>query len=151
MAAVANPRKIFNFTIEIDGLVQFEAQKCNIPEPEIERISHGDTNHDVKTAGRISFGDITLEKLRPVETTTDFGWTWLMQAQNPVTGGGGLPTQYKRNIVIRELEPNNVTTIAQWMVEGAWCFKTSYTGNDRLAGDNSIETCSISVDRSYRL
>jgi len=147
--ATANPRKVFNFQVEIDGLVQFEVQKCNIPEPEIESVSHGASNHDVKTAGRISFGDITLEKLRAVETTNDFGYEWLTQAQNPVTGGGGLPAQYKRNVVIRELAPNNITTINQWMCEGAWCKKTSYTTSDRMAGDNSIETCTISVDKCY--
>jgi phage tail-like protein len=149
MAATANPRKVFNFQIEIDGLVQFEAQKVNIPDAEVERVMHGASNHDVKTAGRVSFGDITLERLRPVETTTDFGWLWLAQAQNPVTGGGALAGQYKRNVVIRELAPNNITTIQQWMCEGCWCFKTSYTGHDRMTSDNSIETCSLSVDKCY--
>ena len=58
MAQVSNPRKEFNFTIQIAPapINPFLAQKVEIPEITIDQTEHGDTNHDIKTAGRIKFG-----------------------------------------------------------------------------------------------
>ena len=78
MAHIANPKKNFNFTIRIAGLNEWLAQKVTVPDHEVEQVSHGGTNHDVKTAGRLKFGNIMLEKLSPANGSDSFIWTWTL-------------------------------------------------------------------------
>lgn len=147
MAQVADTRKVFNFKIEIDGINQFECQKVNVPEIEIESVSHGDANSDVKTAGRVKVGDVTLEKVKRADGSDLWAWEWLQQAQNINTGGGQLAAGYKRAVVLKEMAPNGTTTLNRWILEGAWVKKLSQTGFDRNSSDNVIQTIVLSVDK----
>lgn len=151
MAQIANTRKVFNFRVEILGLNQFEIQKVTLPEIEVEKVEHGDTNHSIKTAGRVTVGDMVWEKLRPLPTPDNFAWTWLQQAQNIMSGGGQLSTGYKRNVVIKEMDTTGTITVNKWMCEGTWVTKLGQADMDRQASDNIIETITLSVDRCYRL
>ena len=62
MAQIKNPRKVFNFSFQIMPLPidPFLAQKVTIPEVSADVVEHGDTNHDIKTAGRVKYGNIMI-------------------------------------------------------------------------------------------
>lgn len=150
MAQVANTRKVFNFQIEIDGVNQFEVQKVTVPTPEVEAVEHGDTNHSVKTAGRIKVEDMVFEKLRPLPTTDTWAWDWLKRAQDFDNGGGELPENYKKQVVIKEMSTNNTTTVNKWIADGVWPKKISQSDFDRMSSDNIIETITFSVDKVKR-
>lgn len=151
MAKIANTRKVFNFVVEIGGVNQFEIQKVTLPEVEIEKVEHGDTNHSIKTAGRITFGDMTFEKLRPLPTADSFAWQWLTSAQDALTGGGNLALGYKRIVVIKEMDTTGLVAVNRWICEGCWVTKISQSDMDRQASDNVMETIALSVDRCYRV
>lgn len=151
MAQVANTRKVFNFRVEIDGVDQWEFQKVTTPEMEIEEVLHGDAHRDVKTPGRIKVGDGVMEKLRPLPTADLFAWNWFSQAQNILTGGGQLPINVNRTIVIKEMSTDGVTTVNRWVWEEVWLKKISQTDFDRSTSDNIIETLTFSVGVAYRL
>lgn len=146
MPNVSNPRKVFMFQVEIDGLNQFECQKFTPPKSSVEKVSHGDTNHDIKTPGRFSVEDIVLEKLRAMPNSDTWAWRWLMSAQNPITGGGQLPSNIKKTIVVRELDSTGTTVINTLQYDGCWVCEVGKTVMDRMSGDNVIETVTISVD-----
>lgn len=147
MAQIANPRKVFNFRVEIQGIDQFEVQKATPPEIEVETTEHGDTNHSVKTAGRVKVGDLTLEKLKPLPNSDLWAWNWLQTAQNMTTGGGQLPLQYKRTVILKELSSDGQTTVNRWICEGCFVKKVSQGDFDRNSSDNILETVVLSVDR----
>ncbi|MCB9047617.1 MAG: phage tail protein [Chitinophagales bacterium] len=147
MANVSNAQKSFNWLIEVNGLNSFLAQKCNVPLPEIGAVSHGDTNYDVKTAGRIALEDMVLEKLVPAPGGDSWAMTWLQTARNMATGGGALPLNYKATVVVRELSDDGVTILRSFVYTGAWVRKVEHSGLDRTSEDNVIETVTISVDR----
>jgi phage tail-like protein len=151
MAMVANPRKVFKYQIECEGLQQWEAQKVTVPVPEVEKIAHGDTNYDVKTPGRITFDDLVIEKLRSTGATDSWAWDWLLAAQDPSTGGGALPSDLKKLIVIRELDESGNTILNSYYCYGCWVTKVGAADFDRNAGDNIIETVTISCDRVQRV
>jgi phage tail-like protein len=151
MAKVANARKVFQFIVEVAGVNQFEIQKVTLPEVEIEKVAHGDTNHDIKTAGRIMIGDMTWEKIRPLPQSDRFAWDWLMLAQNQLLGGGQLSLGYKRIVIIKEMDTTGAVAVNRWFCEGVWVTKVSQSDMDRLASDNIVETITLSVDRCYRL
>ncbi len=151
MAKIANPRKVFNFRIEIAGFDQFLAQTVEIPEIELEVTEHGDTNHSIKTAGRIKIGDITMEKLKPTLLPDNMFWTWLHAAQNILLGGGLLPINYKQIIIIKEMDTTGLIALNRWLCEGVFPKKISQNKLDRMSSDNVLETVVFSVDRCYRL
>lgn len=151
MGLVANPRKAFQFVVEIDGVNQFEIQKFTTAEVEIDKVEHGETNFKVKTAGMVSVGDVTMEKLRPLPTTDVWAWTMLREAQDMETGGGGLEGMYKKVMVVKEMSADRVSTVNRWIYTGAWVCKVSQSDFDRMSSDNIIETVVWSVDKPMRL
>lgn len=150
MAQIANTRKVFNFQIEIDGINQFEVQKCTVPEGEIEVVEHGDTNHNVGTGGKIKFGNMVFEKLRPLPTTDTWAWDWLKRVQDAETGGGELPENYKKTVIVKEMSTNNTTTVNRFICEGVFPTKCSQTDFDRMSSDNIIETITFWTDKVKR-
>lgn len=149
MAQFANPRKSFNFTIEIEGIEAASVQKITHPEAEIDRTPHGDTNYDVYTPGRRKTSVATLEKLKKADGIDNVFWDWLTTAQNDETGSGLLPSVVKKLVVVRELTPMR-TIAASWQWVGAWPTKVSESDNDRESSDNSKEIVELSVDRKVK-
>jgi len=145
MTKVANARKVFKFVIEIAGVNQFEVQKVTRPDIEVEVTPHGDTNHDVKTAGRVKVGEMTFEKIKPL-TSDRFIWDWLISAQNVVLGTGGTAVMYKRTVIVKEIHPTTNATINRWVYGGVWCSKCSESALDRMSSDNIIQTATLQVD-----
>jgi len=147
MAQVSNPRKGFNFQIEIGGLNQFLAQKVTIPKVEVEKVEHGDTNYNVKTPGRVMVDDLVIEKLSSTPATGNWAWNWLNVAQDTTTGGGLLPLAIKQTVVIREMDATGAVALNTWVLEGCWVTSISNSDLDRMSSDNIIETVTMSVDR----
>lgn len=149
---VQNAKKVFNFRIEVAGLGnQFEAQKVMVPELSIEQVKHGDSNHDVKTAGRIDIGNIKIEKIKALPGYDYMAWDWLNQAQSIVDGGGGLAFEYKRTLIIRELSPSGFSVINSWVCDGCWVCKVGQSEFSRTDSANIIQTLEISVDEVFFL
>lgn len=151
MAKIANPRKTFNFRVEVNGLDQFEIQTVQLPEMELEEVKHGDTNHDIKTAGKIMVGDMTWEKIRPAPQSDTFAWDQMRTIQDQLLGGGALPIAYKQILIVKELDSTGLVALNRWICEGCWVKKISQNKLDRTTSENVIETITFSVDRCYRV
>ena len=149
MAKFANPRKKFNFSIQItpEPINPFLFQKVSIPDAEIEETAHGDTNHDIKTAGRVTYSKLVCEKLMPSDEADNYMWAWFDTCQSSLLGGGAPPDQYKKIITIVELAEDGITVLNTWLAQGVW--PSSLPGHelDRMASDNSIENVEFSIDK----
>jgi hypothetical protein len=147
--AVANVVKAHAFKIEVGGIDQFEFQKLEEPEVELTTSSHGgEGGLEIKTATRIKTGDMTLEKVVPADTADTWAWDWLATAIDPKTMVGGLPSDYKKSLVIRELNPDG-SYANSYMAEGSFVKKVSKNGHERLSDDNALQTVVLSVDKYY--
>lgn len=64
-AKVKNPRKKFLWSISFPKhpINTYLFQTCQLPDIEIDQVAHGDVNRDVKTAGRVTVGNLVVEKL----------------------------------------------------------------------------------------
>lgn len=153
MAQVSNPRKSFNFTIQISPspINPFLAQKVEIPEVTLAQTTHGDTNHDIKTAGRIETGNIRIDKISTTSGADNYMWDWLYSCQDPIIGGGLMPTQYKRIVTISELAEDGTSILNTYVCIG--CFPTKINGQtlDRTSSDNTMESIELSVDKVEKL
>lgn len=145
-AKVANPRKQFQFNIIIPGLNPFLAQKVKLPDDESDIAEHGDTNFIVKTAGIRKIGSFSVDKIMPSETTDNYMWNWRRQITNTTTGGGDLPSNYKKTIWIEQYAPDGITVIQRWQATGVWPQKINGIDFDRKSSDNTVETIEFCTD-----
>lgn len=151
MAQIANPKKAFNFGIIAAGLNPYSAQEVNVPDYELDVVEHGDTNHKIKTAGMMNFGNVTITKLRPMGQADNWIWTWIQLIQNVYTGGGALASVYKRDLDIVQYGYDNLTVTDRWEIEGAWPVRINNMALSRTTSENSMETVELSVDRSRKV
>lgn len=149
MAKVANPRKRFNFSIQIspDPINPFLFQKVSLPDAEIEEALHGDTNHDVKTAGRVTLGKMICEKLMVADQGDSYLWSWFDTCQSSLLGGGAPPDIYKKVVTVVEFAEDGVTVLNTWIATGCW--PSSLPGHelDRMSSENTIENVEFSIDQ----
>jgi phage tail-like protein len=143
---VTNTAKVFQFRVEMRGIDQWEVQEVNIPEVEMDVVEHGDANFLVKTGGILKFGDITLKRLKKMQAGDTWAWDWLLRVQDPATGGGTLPENYKEQVIIKQLSADGSTTIDQWICLGCFPKKVSHETFNRTSSDNQMETVVLSVD-----
>jgi len=153
MAKFANPRKKFNFSIQIspDPINPFLFQKVTPPDGTIEKVSHGDTNHDIKTAGRVEYGNLICEKLLSSSAGDNYMWSWFDTCQSSVIGGGAVPDIYKKIITVVELAEDGATVLNTWVCEGCWPCSIPGSELDRNASDNTIENVEFSIDKCIKL
>lgn len=152
MSNFANPRKPFQFLVEIDGLPQFGVQKITTPEVTIGEVEHGSGNTTEKTPGMLSTGRCTIERLLDSTTTDVWGEVWTGLAQNALTGGGALPQLAKRNIVIKHMDPSMTVVVQRYILED--CFPVRYKAPDldrTQKEENMKEVIELSVYRWYTI
>lgn len=150
MAQVANPRKGFNFTISAPGLNPFLAQVVETPDWDIDVVEHGDTNHLIKTGGLAKVGLLKIDKISIATGSDNWIWNWYFQVQDVFTGGGDLPSNYKRTITVEQLAPDGVTVINTWVYYGSWPSKINNSKHSRTESQNNIESIELCVDEPDR-
>jgi len=149
MAAIKNPRKGFNFKIEIAGagfLNSFLFQDVELGEIEIEAVPHGDTNHDVNTAGRVKYGNTKLQKLlttTPTDKANQFFFDWGVDCADGMTGGGLPPATTWKDIYIYELAEDNRMVLNTWVLYNCWPTRINGQSFKRMEGANSLESLEI--------
>lgn len=147
---VVNTRHQFQFVIEVDGLEAFEAQKVTLPEIEVETATHGGANHDIPTPGRIKYGDLVIEKIRPL-VPDSFAMNWINSTANPMTGTGGLASNISRTVVIRELSPDGTVAINSWVCYGCFPKRLAQDDFDRMSSDNIKQRLTLAVTKMEHL
>ena len=151
MAQVQDPLKQFQFGIIAAGLDPYLVQECNLPDFELDVVTHGDVNYDVKTAGRAKVGTVTMTNLRSASRNRNWLNVWLLSIQNIALGGGLPPTGYKRVFNVVQYSFDNFTITDDWLLEGVWPSKINGQEFRRTASDNSIDTIEFQVDRIIKV
>lgn len=147
MAIIENPRKQFNFTILAPALNPFLAQKVTLPDFETETVTHGDTNYDVKTAGRIKLGRLIIEKISPATGPNSWIWAWIFSTQDAFLGGGALPSVYKKTLEVQEFSVDGQTILDRHLYYGCYPCKVNGIELSRVDSANTIEHIEFEVDR----
>lgn len=146
-AKVKNPRKVFLWSITFPKhpIDTYLFQKCILPDIEIEQVSHGDINRDVKTAGRVSVTNLTVEKLMTTSGSDTWLHDWLFACQDMIQGGGLVPSEYWETAVVNELAEDGVSVLNVHMFEEMWPCKVNGFTLDRMSSDNTIESIEFSI------
>lgn len=99
---VATPRGNFRFEFEIQGLSKFLLQEIDTPEVSLTELTYGQPYPlpDAKVPGKITVGDMTIRKIKPMNSNDTWVWDWMAAAV--VT-----PNANKRPGFLRELNADN--------------------------------------------
>lgn len=146
-AKVKNPRKKFLWSITFPKhpINTYLFQTCTLPDIEIEQVAHGDINRDVKTAGRVTIGNLIVEKLMTTSGSDTWLHDWLYSCQDHIVGGGLVPNQYWETVIVNELAEDGVSVLNTHLFEEVWPCKVNGQELDRMASENSIESIEFSV------
>lgn len=152
-AKVKNPRKKFLWQITFvkHPLNPYLFQEVSLPELEIEQVSHGDINRDVKTGGRITVGNLVCRKLESTSGSDTWLWDWLMSVQDLILGGGLTPPEYWETVRVDELAEDGVSILNSWIYEEVWPSKVNSQDLDRMSSDNTLEEIEFSVGTANKL
>lgn len=136
------------FVIEIAGVDILLIQEAQLPDVETNVLNYGTTAGlpDVKIAGKKKVAEMTLKKLRPTAIAGEnFARTWFEST-------AVLPAnQYKRNIVLREVNEGGIT-VATYVCVGAFPTKITHSGFNRKDDNELImEEMTISMDNFIQL
>ncbi len=147
MAIVGTPRsfdKSFAFVVEIDGFFSFGFSKCSALEMETAVIEHyeGGTLIANKSAGRLKFPDITLE--RGATRNLDM-FIWAGNVANAPANIGLTEVAYKRHLDIVQLDRDG-TPLKRWTLVNAWPHKFTAGAWDNNADSNVIESLVLAYD-----
>lgn len=147
MAKIKNPRKNFLFGIVFPKhpINTYLCQRVQLPDVEIEQVSHGDINRDVKTAGRVSVSNLVVDKLITTSGSDTWAFDWLQACQDMTLGGGLVPSQYWEDVIVLELAEDGVTVLNTHHYSEVWPCKISGLEFDRTSSENTVETVEFSV------
>ena len=119
--------------------------KLYLPDIEIDQVAHGDVNRDVKTAGRVTIGNLIVEKLMTTAGSDTWLHDWLYSCQDHIVGGGLVPSQYWETAIVNELAEDGVSVLNTHVFEEVWPCKITGLDLDRMASENTIESIEFSV------
>jgi len=152
MAQVENPRKSYNFRLDITGIGNFYAQEVDLPDSEIDKVEHGDSNYDVSSPGKTNVTDLMIQKLLFGDASDSAIWIWHVNCQNSLVGGSAPPSEIRLYGSLTEFATDQVTVVNSWWFEGLWPFKINGQKFKRGGeSENAIENIEFSVDRMQKV
>lgn len=151
MAKYDNPQKGFTFGVIAPGLNPYSVQEVDLPDVDFDELQHGESNHMIKTAGMIKYGDGTLNKLLPAVGSDNWIWAWVTSIQDGVSGGGQIPSAYKRNIRVVQYAPDGINIVAAWDWIGAWPKKINGLKLSKTKSENVMQEITFAMDMAVKV
>lgn len=152
-AKVRNPRKTFLWQVIFvkHPINPYLFQNVQLPEINVEQTTHGDINRDVKTGGRVTVGNLTVNKLETTSGSDTWLWDWMASVQDMILGGGLKPTQYWEVVQVNELAEDGVSILNSWILTEVWPTRLNGQTLDRMSSDNTVEDIEFSVGTCEKL
>jgi phage tail-like protein len=136
--------KKFKFVVEIDDFGSSSWQKCSELAAEIAKIEQwqgGKITAD-KSAGRVTFPDITLER---GATESEDCYNWFLSTANAASNSGLADGDYQKNGSVVQQDRDN-KTLRRWNVTNAFPVKFSAGDWDNTADENVMESLTLTYD-----
>jgi hypothetical protein len=154
--AIKNPKKQFNFRVQILGagsveLPIFAIQGFTVPDLDIEADEHGYGNTVIKTPGLVRVGNATLERIESsINSDLDrqisrFFLEWANKAANAINQTSA--TDYYKKVLVHEVNPvDGVTPILTHVLYE--CFPIKINGKEfkRAETGNLVNSVELSVN-----
>jgi phage tail-like protein len=141
-----NPRKLYRFAVECEGLQTAYVQKVKLPKLDIKSAEHGEGPFKIKTASKVEVGQIELDTLKPADSAAVWWKDWVALVVNLGSGAMGHPDVYKKSLSIVEFAPDGETIIDRWDCYGCFPAEVEVADMDKLADGNAIDKVKLNCD-----
>lgn len=145
-------QKKFAYRMEINGFPTAAIQEVSLGSVDVGVSEHtgGGQNFDVKEAGKLKFGEITLKGVNPIDGPGSQYWQkWLDKIQDPVKGYGMRKKDYAQDCSIYDMYALDMV-LTVWSYFNAWISK--YDPGDRNSmSDKDDVIVSVTLVYDYRV
>ena len=148
MPVIGNPRTFhhkYRFIVEIDGVVSAAFQKMSELSAEVADIQYyeGGSLIPVKSAGRATFADVTLE--RGAVTEDSDLHDWFIEVLDAVANAGLNDPDYKRTLDVVQLDRSGAE-IRRYTIYNAYVKQFVAGDWDNESDENVIESVTLTYD-----
>lgn len=146
LGQTVNPRKLYRFAVEVEGLLTAYVQKVKLPKIDVKSANHGDGPFTIKTASKVDIGQLELETLLPADSSSVWWKDWLALVVNLGTGAMGHPDLYKKQLSVVMYAPDGETIIDRWDCFGVFPAEVDPADMDKLGEGNAIDKLKFNCD-----
>jgi len=161
LTPVKNPRKSFNFLIEVVNMAfmpVFGAQEVTLPDMEVEPVEHGFGNTVLKTAGLVKPGTLKINRIISLDpggaaaNESEGFHIWQQMAQNAYSQSGSDPDDYKFVVIVKEISNQGFGPVKEPVVVSTFtmlgCWPRRINGREYKRADsaNLVESVELEVD-----
>lgn len=137
MSGLANARKNFRYTLEIDGVNMFQVQEVQAPTVEFPVLEHGAPINmpNAKSPGKMKVSELVVKKLCPGLAADVWAWNWF------AAGIAGVYNDWSKVGFLKHHGPDGVSTIQTFFLGNIWPSKIEPSNLVSMGdGENFIET-----------
>lgn len=123
------PKRVFEWVLEIDGLDSFVAKTAERPKKNHEDITIDWINEKRFLAGKGEWQPIQIALYDPISPSAAAKvYEWLKLVHNDATGRMNYASVYKKNFKLKILDPRG-RVVEQWTCVGGWPKEINFSGN----------------------
>lgn len=133
-------QKKFKYRIEINGMPVALIQKLSVGKVTAGVTQHAGAgqNHPDKEAGMLTFENVVLTGVVPLEGPGNKFWQrWLDVIQDPDSGNGAVPKQYRQDFSIFDLAPT-ADPIRVWEYYDGWVCSYDPGERDSMSAEDDV-------------
>ena len=143
------PKKGYNWVIEIDGIDAFTARSTKRPTIGFGTVEVPYLNMTRKFAGKFEFEPIDLVLMDPVDdSAAEKTMDWIRLVGDPATVSKNPAALYKKDFRLKLISGNGIV-IETWQILGAWPQSVDFGDLDYGADDPVQISISLNLDRAY--
>lgn len=144
------PKRNNRWVVEFPADLEFSewmVQTSSRPSVTINPTEIQFMNTSTYVAGRSTWGTMTITFIDPIgPSATQKVTQWIRQCVEHTTGRMGYATNYKKNIVLKMLDPAG-ETVEKWLIQGAMITEANFGDLDYSSDDLANVSITIQPDR----
>ncbi len=146
LANEAEPKRVFRWIVEIDGVDAFTARTFSRPKKKFEPVTIDWVNQKRYVAGKGEWDTLALELWDPIVPSASQKITqWLRLVHDDPTGRMGYAEMYKKTFALKLLDgPGSV--VEKWNIIGAWPMEADFGELDYADSEVATITTTIRMD-----
>lgn len=142
------PKRMFEFILELDGLDAFTVKTFARPQKNHEDITIDYMNQKRFLAGKGEWQPLELVLYDPIEpSAAQKVMDWLRIVHDDAVGRMGYAAMYKRNFALKLTDPGG-NVVEKWNIIGAWPREVNFGDLDYANSDAVTATITIRMDQA---
>lgn len=140
-------RWVLEFPAEL-GFSEWMVQATSRPHYMVDSVPIPFMNTETYVAGRFKWNNIGITFIDPIgPSATQKVMEWVRQCSESATGRMGYATQYKKNLVLKMLDPAG-QTVEKWVLYGAFVTDAQFGNLEYGSSDLADIQVNIQYDRA---